>query len=259
MDPACRLVSFQEVQNLARRCQLLTCCAGRPSSHPVPVSPRSPARSGGSSGTGRLMIAPWQSRCPRPRPLLDQGRVRETWSRHSGSPALRPWRAGAVLMTPPGELMPIVYLAVEEAFQGLPTPYDTPGLAARYAGVRRGSCRVPPQGRRHRPPVRVGSRLANGSRPDATALPSPRVLTLHNEFDAWLAREASEYGGVVSLVSKVRKRRWRVGLKLADVATTVNSWYARGCAPNPSYTGDGYHLQDLVGGSCRSRTPIFRR
>ena len=32
-------------------------------------------------------------------------------------------------MTPPGEVMPIVYLAVEGAFQGLPTPYDTPGLA----------------------------------------------------------------------------------------------------------------------------------
>ena len=59
------------------------------------------------------------------------------------------------------------------------------------------------------------------------------VLTLHNEFDAWLAREASDFGGGLYPLFRGQETALRIGLKLADVATTVNRGYAEGCAPNP--------------------------
>ena len=128
MDRASRPVSFQDVQKLARRCQFyllrweteFTPCTG------ITAVTRQERRFFGHQG---MMIAPWQSRMPAARAALDQGQVVDTESpfRITG-----PCAHGArvqVLMTPPGEVMPIVYLAVEGAFQGLPTPYDTPGLA----------------------------------------------------------------------------------------------------------------------------------
>ena len=98
-------------------------------------------------------------------------------------------------MTPPGEVMPIVYLAVEGAFQGLPTPYDTPGLHATPlvfgAAVAEFLLKVGATGRQfvwgadwQMVPALTRLRTRHHT-----------VLTLHNEFDAWLAREASEFGG----------------------------------------------------------------
>ncbi len=171
MDRASRPVSFQDVQKLARRCQFyllrweteFTPCTG------ITAVTRQERRYFRRRG---VMIAPWESRMPAAKAALDQGRVVDLESpfRIAGPCAHGAWVQ--VLMTPPGEVMPIIYLAVEGAFQGLPTPYDTPGLA-RHPGLRSGGCGVPSQGRGHGPPVRMGSRLADGSRPDPLAHPAP--------------------------------------------------------------------------------------
>ncbi|MGZ3488050.1 MAG: glycogen/starch synthase [Isosphaeraceae bacterium] len=246
MDRASRPVSFQDVQKLARRCQFyllrweteFTPCTG------ITAVTRQERRFFGHQG---MMIAPWQSRMPAARAALDQGRVVdiETPFRIAG-----PCAHGArvqVLMTPPGEVMPIVYLAVEGAFQGLPTPYDTPGLARDTlvfgAAVAEFLSKVGATGRQ----------FVWGADwqmvPALTRLRTRHltVLTLHNEFDAWLAREASEFGGGLYPLFHGQETALRIGLKLADVATTVNRGYARGLRTEPIHTQVmAHHLQDLV-------------
>ena len=76
-----------------------------------------------------IMIAPWQSRMPAAKAALDQGRVVDLESPFSIAGPCADGAQVRVLMTRPDELMPLIYLDVEGAFQGLPTPYDTPGLA----------------------------------------------------------------------------------------------------------------------------------
>jgi len=73
------------------------------------------------------------------------------------------------------------------------------------------------------------------------------VLTLHNEFDAWLNREASDFGGGLYPLFRGQETALRIGLKLADVATTVNRGYARGLRTEPIHTQVmAHHVQDLV-------------
>ena len=74
------------------------------------------------------------------------------------------------------------------------------------------------------------------------------VLTLHNEFDAWLAREAAEFGGGLYPLFQGQETALRIGLRLVDVATTVNRGYARGLRTEPIHTQVmAHHLQDLLG------------
>jgi glycosyltransferase involved in cell wall biosynthesis len=73
------------------------------------------------------------------------------------------------------------------------------------------------------------------------------LLTLHNEFDAWLAKEATEYGGGLYPAFRGQETALRIGLKLVDVVTTVNRGYSRGLQTEPIHTQVmGHHLQDLV-------------
>jgi len=246
MDRASRPVSSQDVQKLARRCEFyllrweteFTPCTG------ITAVTRQERRFFGHRG---MMIAPWQSRMPAAKVALDQGRVVDAESpfRIAG-----PCAHGArvqVLMTPPGELMPIVYLAVEEAFQGLPTPYDTPDLARDTlvfgAAVAEFLSKVGATGRQfvwgadwQMVPALTRLRTRHHT-----------VLTLHNEFDAWLACEASDFGGGLYPLFHGQETALRIGLRLADVATTVNRGYARGLQTEPIHTQVmAHHLQDLV-------------
>ena len=128
MHRAAGPVSFHDVQRLARRCQSyllrweteFTPCTG------ITAVTRQERRYFGNRG---IMIAPWQSRMPAARAALNQGRVVDAESTFQIAGPCAHGARVRVLMTPPGELMPIIYLDVEQAFQGLPTPYDTPGLA----------------------------------------------------------------------------------------------------------------------------------
>ncbi len=194
-----------------------------------------------------VMIAPWQARMPAARAALEKGHVVD-----AGAPFLMtgPCAHGTmvqVLMTPPGELMPVVYLAVEGAFQGLPTPYATPGLACDTlvfgAAVAELLYRMGASSRQ----------FVWGA--DWQTVPAlirlhgrhHTVLTLHNEFDAWLAREAEEHGGGLYPQLRGKETALRIGLKLVDVATTVNRGYARGLRTEPIHTQVmAHHLQDLV-------------
>lgn len=246
MDRASRPVSFQDVQKLAHRCQFyllrweteFTPCTG------ITAVTRQERRFFGHQG---MMIAPWQSRMPAARAALDQGRVVDIESpfRIAG-----PCAHGArvqVLMTSPGEVMPVIYLDVERAFQGLPTPYDTPGLARDTlvfgAAVAEFLSKVGATGRQfvwgadwQMVPALTRLRTRHHT-----------VLTLHNEFDAWLAREASDFGGGLYPLFRGQETALRIGLKLADVATTVNRGYARGLRTEPIHTQVmAHHLQDLV-------------
>ena len=54
------------------------------------------------------------------------------------------------------------------------------------------------------------------------------VLTLHDELDAWLAQEAAEFGGGTVFAVRGQETAMRIGLKRADIATTVSRGYARG-------------------------------
>src|SRR5208282_3027543 len=246
MDRASRPVFFQDVQKLARRCQFyllrweteFTPCTG------ITAVTRQERRFFGHRG---MMIAPWQSRMPAARAALDQGRVVDM---ESPFRIVGPCAHGArvqVLMTPPGEVMPIIYLDVERAFQGLPTPYDTPGLARDTlvfgAAVAEFLSKVGATGRQfvwgadwQMVPALTRLRTRHHT-----------VLTLHNEFDAWLNREASDFGGGLYPLFRGQETALRIGLKLADVATTVNRGYARGLRTEPIHTQVmAHHLQDLV-------------
>ncbi len=247
MDRAARSLSFQHVQKLAHRCQFFplrwetdfTPCTG------ITAVVRQERRYFGNRG---VMIAPWQSRMPAASAALDQGHIVDLESpfRITG-----PCADGAlvrVLMTPPDNLMPIVYLAIEGAFQGLPTPYDTPGLARDTlifgAAVAEFLANVGATGRQ----FVWGADWQTV--PALTLLHSRHhtVLTLHNEFDAWLAREAWEFGGGLYPSLLGHETALRIGLKLTDVATTVNRGYARGLRSEPIHTQVmAHHLQDLVG------------
>ncbi len=247
MDCATQPVSFQYVQRLAHRCQFFalrweteyTPCTG------ITAVTRQERRYFGNRG---LMIAPWQSRMTASTTALDQGRVvnLECPFRIVG-----PCAHGArveVLSTLPCELMPVVYLAVEGAFQGFPTPYDTPGLARDTlvfgAAVAEFLAKLGATSRQF-----VWG--ADWQMVPALTLLRGRhhtVLTLHNEFDAWLAREAFDFGGGLYPSFQGPETALRVGLKLADVATTVNRGYARGLRTEPIHTQVmAHHLQDLVG------------
>jgi len=246
MDRASRPVSFQDVQKLAHRCQFyllrweteFTPCTG------ITAVTRQERRFFGNRG---MMIAPWQSRMTAARAAVDQGRVVDTESPFSIAGTCAHGARVQVLMTPPDEVMPVVYLAVEEAFQGLPTPYDTPGLARDTlifgTAVAEFLSKVGATGRQfvwcadwQMVPALTRLRTRHHT-----------VLTLHNEFDAWLAREASEYGGGLYPLFRGQETALRIGLKLADVATTVNQGYARGLRTEPIHTQVmAHHLQDLV-------------
>ena len=247
MDRAAQPVTFQHLQKIAHRCEFyllrweteFTPCTG------ITAVTRQERRHFGHRG---MMIAPWQSLMPAARAALDQGRVVDMKSpfRITG-PCARGDRV-QVLMTPPGELMPIVYLDVDGAFQGLPTPYDTPGLARDTlvfgAAVAEFLTKVGATSRQF-----VWG--ADWQMVPALSLLHSRhhtVLTLHNEFDAWLAREASDFGGGLYPLFQSQETALRIGLKLADVATTVNRGYARGLRTEPIHTQVmAHHLQDLVG------------
>ena len=142
-----------------------------------------------------------------------------------------------------------------------PTPYDTPGLAPTPSLFGAAVSEFLPK---------VGATARQfvwgadwQTVPALTRLRARHhtVLTLHNEFDAWLAREATEYGGGLYPPFSGQETALRIGLKAVDVATTVNRGYARGLRTEPIHTQImAHHLQDLVcPGSCPSRTPTSRR
>ena len=240
MDHASSPVSFEEVQSLAGRCQFyllrweteFTPCTG------ITAVTRQERKYFGSRG---VMIAAGESEVPAARAARDQGRVVNT---EFSFKIAGPCADGAIvhiLVTPRGDQMPIVYLAVQGAFQGSPTPYDTPDLCARHAALRSGPGGVSAQGRA----LRRGSLYGAADWQTVPALTRLRtrhhtVLTLHNEFDAWLSSEAAEFGGGLYPALRGQETALRAGLRLADVATTVNRGYVRGSAHRAnSYASDG--------------------
>jgi glycogen synthase len=194
------------------------------------------------------MVAPWQARMPEARAALEQGSVADTDSTFRIAGPCAHDAPVRVLMTPPGELMPIIYLDVGHAFQGFPTPYDTPGLARDAlvfgAALDEFLSKVGATGRQF---------VWGADWQMVPALTRVRdrhhtVLTLHNEFDAWLAREAADVGGGLYQLFQSHDTVLRIGLRLADVATTVNRGYARGLRTEPIHTEViAHHLQDLLG------------
>ena len=246
MDRPSSPVSLQDVQRLAGRCQFyllrweteFTPCTG------ITAVTREERRNFGSRG---VMIAPWEPRMPAARTALEQGRVVETEFsfRIAGPCAMaRGWKSWS---TSAADTMPIVYLAVQGAFQGAPTPYDTPGLARDTLLFGAAVSEFLPK---------VGATARQfvwgadwQTVPALTRLRARHhtVLTLHNEFDAWLAREATEFGGGLYPQFGGQETALRIGLKTVDVATTVNRGYARGLRTEPIHTQImAHHLQDLV-------------
>jgi glycogen synthase len=194
-----------------------------------------------------IMIAPWQPRMAAAAAALDQGRVvNSEFSFKISGPCAHGARV-QVLTTAPGGMMPIVFLAISDAFQGFPTPYDTPELVrdTLLFGVAVAEF-LPKIGATPRQFV-WGADWQTV--PALTRLRTRHhtVLTLHNEFDAWLAREATEFGAGLYQPFRAQETALRVGLRLVDVATTVNRGYARGLRTEPIHTQImAQHLQDLV-------------
>ena len=130
---------------------------------------------------------------------------------------------------------------------GHPTPYDTPGAARDTLIFGAAVSEFLPK---------VGATARQfvwgadwQTVPALTRLRARHhtVLTLHNEFDAWLAREATEFGGGLYPQFGGQETALRIGLKAVDVATTVNRGYARGLRTEPIHTQImAHHLQDLV-------------
>jgi glycogen synthase len=195
-----------------------------------------------------MMIAPWEPRMTAARDAMEQGRVVETGLSFTIAGPCAQGMQVRVLITPPDEKsMPVVFLSVDDGFQGFPTPYDTPHLARDTLLFGAALAEFLP---------RVGAtprQFVWGADwqmvPALTRLRSRHhtVLTLHNEFDAWLAGEANEFGGGIYPTFRGRETALRVGLKQADVVTTVNRGYARGLRTEPIHTQVmAQHLQDLV-------------
>ena len=145
-----------------------------------------------------------------------------------------------VLMTPPGEVMPIVYLAVEGAFQGLPTTTIRPGwhhdTLVFGAAVAEFLSKVGATGRQF---------IWGADWQMVPALTRLRtrhhtVLTLHNEFDAWLAREASDFGGGLYPLFRGQETALRDRLELADARQPSTGAMHEGCRHRThSHAGDG--------------------
>jgi hypothetical protein len=246
MDCLSRPVSFEDVQDIARRCQFFllrwetefTPCTG------ITAVARRERQVFGRRG---MMIAPWEPKTAAAKAALEQGKVIDT---EFSFKIAGPCAHGAtvhVLVTPPGDTMPIVYLSVQGAFQGFPTPYDTPALARDTLLFGAAVAEFLPK---------VGETTRQfvwgadwQTVPALTRLRTRHhtVLTLHNEFDAWLAREAAAFGGGLYPALRGQETALRVGLKMADVATTVNRGYARGLRTEPIHTQVmAHHLQDLL-------------
>jgi glycosyltransferase involved in cell wall biosynthesis len=199
-------------------------------------------------GTRGVMFAPWQPRMAAARAAIDRGAVAEAGGAFE---VAGPCARGAkvrVLMTPEdGATMPIVYLDVEGAFRGRLNPYDTPELARDTlvfgAAIGEFLARAGASARQF---------IWGADWQTVPALTRLRarhhtVLTLHNEFDAWLAPEAEEHGGGLFPLFRGRETALRIGLKLADVVTTVNRGYARGLRTETIHAQVmAQHIQDLV-------------
>ena len=198
-------------------------------------------------GRRGVMIAPWQSRMKTAQAKLDQGLVVDTGLSFNLSGSCAQGTRARVLRSNDDVAMPVFFLDVEGAFQGTPTPYDTPDLARdtlifgaaveeflRAAGA---TSREFVWGADWQTvPALVRLRGSHHT-----------VLTLHNEFDAWLAHEAAEHGGSLYPSLQGRETALRIGLKQADVVTTVNRGYARGLRTEPIHTQVmAAHLQDLM-------------
>jgi hypothetical protein len=246
MEHASSPVSFEEVQSLAGRCQFyllrweteFTPCTG------ITAVTRQERRYFGSRG---VMIAPWEPEVPAAKAARNQGKVVNTeFSFRIAGPCAH----GAIvhiLVTPRSDQMPIVYLAVQGAFQGSPTPYDTPELARDTLLFGAALAEFLPK---------VGATARQfvwgadwQTVPALTRLRTRHhtVLTLHNEFDAWLSSEAAEFGGGLYPTLRGQETALRAGLRLADVATTVNRGYVRGLRTEPIHTQVmAHHLQDLL-------------
>jgi glycogen synthase len=166
-----------------------------------------------------LLIAPWCPRMKEAQAALAQHKVVAT-SLHfevAGRPA-------SLLRSDDGAAA-ILFVAIEGAFQGLHTPYDTPdlkhdtlrfGLAVRHLLL-------------YTRPAAQFVWAADWECVPALLLVRPRqhtVLTLHNTFDAWLAYEAGEYLDYWPL--RGERTALQVGLEAADVVTTVNRGFAWG-------------------------------
>ncbi|QEH38984.1 glycogen synthase [Aquisphaera giovannonii] len=199
-------------------------------------------------GNRGVMIAPWQPRMAAARAAVERGAVGEAGPEFAiAGPCARGARVRVLATREDAAMMPVVYLDVEGAFRGELNPYDTPDLprdtlvfAAAVAELleRAGAS------------ARQFAWGADWQTVPALALLRGRhhaVLTLHNEFDAWLAAEAAEHGGGLFAAFRGRETALRVGLKLADVATTVNRGYARGLRTETIHTQVmARHLQDLA-------------
>jgi glycogen synthase len=178
---------------------------------------------------------------------IDQGRVVDSeFSFKISGPCAHGARV-QVLITASCEMMPIIFLAIPDAFQGFPTPYETPNLARDTLLFGAAVAEFLPK---------VGATARQfvwgadwQTVPALTRLRTRHhtVLTVHNEFDAWLALEAAEFGAGLYQPFRAQETALRVGLKLVDIATTVNRGYARGLRTEPIHTQImAEHLQDLV-------------
>jgi glycogen synthase len=193
------------------------------------------------------MIAPWEAETDAAKLALAEGQVVDTDFSFKISGPCATGALVQILITPQSNTMPIVYLAVQGAFRGSPTPYDTPDLGRDTllfgAAVAELLAKIGATARQFVwgadwQSVPALTRLRNRHH---------TVLTVHNEFDAWLAREATEYGGGLYPAFQGQETALRIGLKLSDVATTVNRGYARGLQIEPIHTQVmAHHLQDLI-------------
>jgi glycogen synthase len=194
-----------------------------------------------------VMIAPWESEMAAAKAALEQGRVLNTeFSFKLTGPCAHGARVH-ILLTPSNDAMPVLFLAVQGAFEGYPRPYDTPDLPRDTllfgAAVAEFLAQIGATSRQ----FVWGAEWQTV--PALTRLRARHhtVLTLHNEFDAWLAREATEFGGGLYPEFRGQETALHIGLKLADVATTINRGYAWGLRTEPIHTQVmAHHLQDMV-------------
>ncbi|WP_165235981.1 glycogen/starch synthase, partial [Aquisphaera insulae] len=201
------------------------------------------------------MIAPWQPRMAAAAAAEARGLVAPTGEEFTLAGPCAPGarvRVLATTTTPAASpsaaaVMPIVYLDVDGAFRGELNPYDTPDLArdALVFGAAVGEFLD-----RAGASPRQFAWGADWQTVPALVLLRGRhhtVLTLHNEFDAWLAPEARVHGGGLYAPFRGPETALRVGLRQADVVTTVNRGYARGLRTEPIHTQVmARHLQDLA-------------
>lgn len=203
-----------------------------------------------------IMVAPWCPKLKRKNPEddpLESGKVCPTnWEFNIAG------RNCKVLATT-DEFLPILFLKIEGHFQGIETPYDTPTLTALKRESLYFGLAVDALMQQAEAPREQFVWGADWETVPALSLVRDRhitALTLHNTFDESLENEALAFGSTYAAFCGSEgphgeplpvKTALQVGLKIADVATTVNRGFAYGMKTEPlQKEGMARHLQGYV-------------